>query len=153
MPAREEILEWGDEEELFEHALEQTRAEPGLELTRSALDGAPVTILAGESFFTATHALWADELDPPPSEHGTLVVLPTRSLIVAHAIRDGSVLGMIAPLLQFAARYHLQGPGSLSESVYWLREGRLERLDAWIDEKGPHIAPSEAFKETLNRLT
>jgi hypothetical protein len=153
IPARDEILEWGAEDELFAHALAQVRAEPGLELQPLDLDGEPVSVLTGESFFTATHALWADEFDPPPSEHGTLVVLPTRNVVLAHVIRDGSVIGMIDPLLQFAGRYHAEGPGSLSDGVYWLRDGELERLNAWLDEKGPHIAPSDAFADMLARLS
>ena len=76
IPAREEILVWGTEDELFAHALGQARAERGIELKRLDLDGAPVSLVSGESFFTATHALWADEFDPPTSEHGTLLVVP-----------------------------------------------------------------------------
>ncbi len=54
IPAREEALEWGAEDELFGVALAQTRAEPGIELKRLDLDGAPVSLLSGESFFAAT---------------------------------------------------------------------------------------------------
>jgi hypothetical protein len=153
IPRREEALAWGEEDELFAHALGQARAEPGIQLDRFEIDGAPVSVLSGESFFTATHALWADELDPPPSEHGTLLVVPTRNVVLAYAIRDAEGIGMIDPMLQFAARYFREGPGSLSDSVYWLRDGELERLNAWIDEKGPHVAPSDAFAELLGRLS
>jgi hypothetical protein len=153
IPERAEVLAWGEEDELFELALAQTRAEPGIELKHSDVDGSPVSLVSGDSFFTATHALWADELDPPASEHGTLVVVPARNVVLAHAIRDGSALSMIDPLLQFAASLHAEGPGSISDGIYWLRDGRLERLQAWIEDNRPRIAPSEAFAETLSRLT
>lgn len=155
IPEREDMLQWGDAEELLELAVSQTRAEPGLELERHEIPGpgdepsSPLFALSGDSFFTASHAIWAAEFDPPESPHGTLVSVPVRNLVLAHPIRDGRVLGMIAPMLELTSRYYAEGPGSLSPSVYWLREERMERLNAWIDEDGPHITPSPEFLKLL----
>jgi hypothetical protein len=159
LPSREDVLEWGDEDELFELALEQTRAEPGLELSRHELanqgdaEPTPIWTLAGDSFFTATHILWADDFDPPPSEHGTLVAVPHRHVVLAHPIRDTSVIAAVPHLLQLGHRMWVQGPGSISPSVYWLRDGVHERLEAWVnDDGGTTFAPSDEFTDMLNRL-
>ena len=153
LPERDEVLQYGGEEELLAHALRQARAEPGLELARHELHGAPLYVLTGESFFTATHALWADRFYEPAAELGTLVGVPTRHIVVAHPIRDRSALTVIAQMLQLVARHFNDGPGSLSDALYWLVDGRMERLETWIDEQGPHLSPSPRFARVLEELS
>jgi hypothetical protein len=155
---RDELLALGDEEELFAHALAQTRAEPGLELTRHELaindagDTAPIFVLQGDSFFTATHALWADELDPPPSEHGALVAVPTRHAVLFHPIRDGRMFNVLGRMFEMAREIEREGPGSISNALYWLREGRLKRLDVQQEGLGPRFTPDAEFVEMLTHL-
>ena len=157
-PPREDVLEWGDEQELFDLGLEQARAEPGLELERLELPasegpGSPLSVLVGDSFFTCTHALWADALDPPPSEHGTLVAVPTRHVVVAYPIRDKRVVDAVAFFVPFVQRRHAEGPGAITDSLYWLRDGALERLDVTLNSAGTvQFTPPDAFMEMLNRL-
>ena len=147
------MLRYGGERELLELALRQARQEPGLQLEQHELHGSPLYVLTGESFFTATHALWADRFFEPESALGTLVGIPTRHIVVAHPIRDRATLTVMAKLLQLVERYFNDGPGSLSDSLYWLSEGRLERLETWIDEQGPHLSPSPRFARLLETLT
>jgi hypothetical protein len=153
VPLREELLRHGEERELLELALRHAREEPGLSLERHELNDAPLYVLSGESFFTATHALWADRFHDPAPELGTLVGVPTRHLVVAHPIRDRTALSVMAKLLRLVQRYFADGPGSLSDGLYWLADGRLERLETWIDEEGPHLSPSPRFARVLEQLT
>jgi hypothetical protein len=137
--------DWGDQD-LFAQALARVRAEGGLELDRHdvTLDGdtAPLFVLHGPSVFTATHALWADEFDPPAAAYGTLVAVPTRNAVLAHPIRDARVLGVVEPMLELARSAAEQDPAPLSTRLYWLREGRLEGVDA-----------TPEFAELLERLS
>jgi hypothetical protein len=153
IPAAEEVRELGADDELFALALAQTRAEPGLELARHEFPegGVPLFVLEGDSYFVSTHALWADELDPPASEHGTLVAVPSRHVLLVHPIRDAGAITALTHLLELGQRLS-RGPGALSEAVYWLRDGALERLDAWVDEDGAHFAPSERFSAVMREL-
>jgi hypothetical protein len=155
-PAREDVVEHGDPEALLAEALVRTRAEPGLDLERHAIpigdDTVELFSLSGHSFFTATQALWADELDLPVPEHGALVSVPTRHTVLAHPIRDASVIGILGYLVDLTRRLELEGPGSVSPHVYWLREGRFERLDVWHDDEGRHFAPSAEFTAMLEEL-
>jgi hypothetical protein len=157
IPAANEALQLGEEDELFALALAHTRAEPGLELAEHALPVGdsgmemPVFVLEGESYFTSTHALWADEFDPPAAPHGALVAIPSRHTVLAHPVRDGGAIHVLAHLLELGQRLS-RGPGALTDAVYWLRDGELERLDAWIDDEGAHFAPSERFTSVMREL-
>jgi hypothetical protein len=152
LPERADVLQYGGEQELLALALRHAREEDGLELERYELQGAPLYVLTGESFFTATHALWADRFTEQPAELGTLVGIPTRHIVVAHPIRDRAALTVIAQMLQLVTRYFQDGPGSLSDGLYWLVDGRMERLQTWIDEQGPHLSPSPRFARVLEAL-
>jgi hypothetical protein len=59
----------------------------------------------------------------------------------------------MAKLLQLVERYFADGPGSLSDGLYWLSDGRMERLETWIDAEGPHLSPSPRFARVLEALT
>src|SRR3954447_620480 len=156
--ARERLMELGDEPELWERAIAQTRAEPGIQIERievqanDQLDRVPLWTVVGDSFFTAAHALWADELDPPTAALGTLVAVPNRHVVLAHPIRDDSVIGVLSHMISLAARFHREGPGSISSDLYWLRDGQLTRLRAWEDDDGLHFEPGREFESILGSL-
>jgi len=152
------VLELGDEDELFALALDRVRLEPGLALERQEVqvndegETVPIFMLVGDSFFTATHALWADGFDPPPSEHGTLLAVPTRHVVLAHPIRGAEVIGAVNALVALAHQFESEGPGSISANLYWLRDGELRILRAWADDEGTHFVPSPEFIEMLEGL-
>jgi hypothetical protein len=136
---------WGDQD-LFVQAIARVRSEPGLQLDRHEVtlddDVAPLFVLHGPSVFTATHALWADEFEPPAPAYGTLVAVPTRNAVLAHPIRDDRVVGVVQAMLELAQSAAEQDPAPLSTRLFWLRDGRLERVDA-----------TPEFAELLERLS
>jgi hypothetical protein len=137
--------DWGDEE-LFAQALGRVRAEGGLQLDRHEVtlddDTAPLFVLHGPSVFTSTHALWADEFDPPAPAYGTLVAVPTRNAVLAHPIRDARGAGVVEAMLDLARSAAEQDPAPLTTRLFWLRDGRLEGVDA-----------TPAFAQLLERLS
>jgi hypothetical protein len=136
---------WGDQE-LFVEAIGRVRSEPGLQLDRHEVslddDVAPLFVLHGPSVFTSTHALWADEFEPPAPAHGTLVAVPTRNAVLAHPIRDARVAGVVEPMLELARAAAEQDAAPLTTRLFWLRDGRLEGVDA-----------TPEFAELLERLS
>lgn len=142
-----------DDDELFAEALVRTRGETGLELTRHPVAGSELLMLSGESYFTATHALWAAEFDPPGGEHGMLVAVPNRQVVFAHPINDRAVVPMLTPMLELARRFQTAGgPGAISPDLYWLRDGALQRIVLEETEDEIVISPISEFAKLLNRL-
>jgi hypothetical protein len=148
-PDRIESATEGD----FETALANTRAEPGLELTRHAVAGGELLMLSGDSFFVATHVLWAGDLDGPEPRHGTLVAVPNRNVVFAYPIRDRGVVAVLTPLLELARRFHAAGgAGAITTNLYWLRGSKLQRVV--LEESAEHIviSPVSEFAALLNAL-
>src|SRR3954469_21656079 len=136
---------WGDQD-LFVSAIGRVRSEPGLQLDRHEVtlddDVAPLFVLHGPSVFTSTHALWADEFEPPAPAYGTLVAVPARNAVLAHPIRDARVTGVVEPMMELARSAAELDAAPLSTRLFWLREGRLEGVDA-----------TPEFAELLERLS
>jgi hypothetical protein len=110
-------------------------------------------MLSGESYFTATHALWANEFDAPESEHGTLVAVPNRQVVFAHPIRDRAVVAMLTPMLELSRRFSAEaGTGQISANLYWLRAGTLQRVDLEETEDQILIPPASEFAQLLQQL-
>jgi hypothetical protein len=151
--SREVVAPWGrGEDELFAAGLAGVREEEGLATQAFDVQGARLTALTGESLYTATWALWADELDPPAAGHGTLVAVPHRHTVLVHAIRDTSAIVAASHLARMAASMHREGPGSISPGVYWVRDGEFERVPTIVRDGDVTLVPSDELIELLNSL-
>jgi hypothetical protein len=152
-PTRVQVEAWGrGEDELFDIALAAVRGEEGLETHVQEHQGARIVLLAGDSYYAATWAIWAGELDAPASEHGAIVAVPHRHAVLVHAIRDLSVVPALGHMAQIAASMHAEGPGSISSSVYWWRDGRFDRVEITVTDGNMSIAPSDELLAVLNSL-
>ena len=154
LPRRTDVLRWGDEDELFALAVEQTRAEPGGQMERHDFtedQGGPTTIwsFTGDSFFTATHALWSAHVEGP---YGSVVATPNRHAVLVHPIRDLDVVSAIPIMARVAQGLYIEGPGSLTTSLYWYRDGTLTRLPAHVKDGDVTFIPPDEFVDTLNEL-
>lgn len=153
LPAREDVAAWGrDDDELFATGLAAVREEPGVVTRAVDLGRARVTAVTGDSFYAATWALWAEELDPPAGEHGAIVAVPHRHVALVHTIRDLGVIEAVNQLAPNAARLHAESPGPISPSVYWVRDGGFERLAVVAGERGTTLVPSDELMDVLNEL-
>jgi hypothetical protein len=114
-------------------------------------DGVEVTMLAGESFFTATHVAWLDRHMDLPAD-GALVGIPHRHVVLAYPLRDASVIAAVTDLMGCLDGMHRQGPGSLTPTLLWWRDGVLTRLDAEVTDRTLTFRPSPEFVAVLERI-
>ena len=97
-------------------------------------EGVRVRSLLSQSFFIASHALHLSRF-VDPSEYGLIVALPHRHVILIHRIVDHHVVDAIEIMVPIAIGMHAEGPGSISDQLFWWRDGRLLRLPS-SDEQG-----------------
>jgi hypothetical protein len=112
----------------------------------------PVWLVNDESFFTATHVLWAEELAGPPSPHGALVTVPNRHTLLVHPIEDLRVMSATNHMLELTRRMHAEGPGSISDGLFWLRDGALTRLPHRVEDSRLVFSPPDEFLDVLYGL-
>lgn len=152
---REHVTNWCMfDDELFELALGRVREDkPGRELVEIEA-GVQAEVLAGESYFAASHALLIDEYLPKGSDLGALIALPHRHLVVYHEIKDERVVPALNRLVQLADAMYADGPGAISPSVFWYDPAhrRYHRIRAEIGDDSIEIHPPREFVEMLHGL-
>lgn len=143
---------------LWAAGLEHLVAEPLGEVDRlDVRGGAAVTVIEGESVYTASKLLvlpdvlrrvYGDRAYPD----GLLVAMPDRHHLLLHPIDDGGVIPALQGMASTVAHFYASAVGGVSPSVYWWRDGTLERLSAVGGEGGIEVVVGEAFGEVLERL-
>jgi len=156
------VQKWGvAEEELFRIGLANVRGEPPP--VRQNFDvgkGAVIQALVGDSFFTASHALFLEEHLRPPPAFGALIAVPHRHAVLFHPIEDMRVIGAVNSMIPIAFGMYQEGPGSLSPNLYWWKaassppeQGPLTLLPTKVSAQSISFSPPDVFvKEVLNRV-
>jgi hypothetical protein len=150
------VAKWGVEaEELFRIGLGNVRAEqpPPLLQTFDVGKGAAIQALVGDSFFTASHALFLEEHLRPPPAFGAVVAVPHRHAVLFHPITDMRVIGAVNSMIPIAFGMYQEGPGSLSSGLYWWRDGKLKLLPSKVTAQSISFSPPPDFvNDVLNRV-
>lgn len=131
-----------DEDALWQEAFDRVAAEdhPDIDVEEFG-EGVPLMLLASDSFFCATNALWIERfLDPPP--HGLLFAVPHRHVIVVHAVHDQGVALALPNLVLLARHNHAEGEGPISPDVFWWHDGEVARIDVveTANDEGTELA-------------
>ncbi len=123
-----DVRGWGIPiEELLQLGLSSVLEGGPLRVRALDADGVRITRLSG-SVYAATHLLFADRYVAPHAKHGLIVSCPTRDLVLVHAIGAGSLTAAMRKMANATHAVHDEGPGSITASLYWWRNGSLERL-------------------------
>jgi hypothetical protein len=145
---------WGQPgDALWERARANTRA--GVELQRIEHElpgGMHVTVSRSESPFAAVGALWPEDSVGALGPAGALVAVPNRHLLVVHAIRHLGVIEGMRHLVPLVARRYSEGPGSISDQLYWSCDGALTRVGATLDGEWVSVTPPAPLLTALNGL-
>ncbi|MGZ0153751.1 hypothetical protein ACXJJ3_42245 (plasmid) [Kribbella sp. WER1] len=94
------------------------------EVDHDDYDGVRISFVTAQGF-AASKALVLDTvlrdcLHVDATEHGVLVALPARDVLVLHVVEDLSVIPALGRLLNLAARFHATGQGPLTPTVFWV---------------------------------
>ncbi|HUI72212.1 MAG TPA: hypothetical protein VL354_16955 [Spirochaetia bacterium] len=93
-------------------------------------DGLKVSLLSSDTNPYVTTSIYdLANTGIPVGEYGTLVGIPNRMTIVAMALpRKELVRSMIMELMGLVSYMYAQGPGSISDNMYWYNEGSLSLI-------------------------
>lgn len=143
------------EADLFRLGLENVKAERPAP-AKQVFDvgkGATIQALVGDSFFTASHALFLEEHLPDSAGYGALVAVPHRHAVLFHPIRDFRVMAAVNSMIPIAFGMYQEGPGSLSAGLYWWKGGKLLLLPTKVTSQSVTFSPPDDFvRDVLDRV-
>lgn len=145
---------WGrTTEELFNIALENVRQQCRPEIRQVDMgDGILCEVMAGDSFFVASHALLLHEYPQCLGMRGALVAIPTRHSMLAYPINDMGVLKAVQALIAVAQGMAKDGPGSITARLFWYHGGVFTDLPYRVERKKLQFHPPNEFVAMLNGL-
>ena len=136
---------------VWDVAIDNVRLEPQPTRQEVPAQGSVFTMAIDDSFYVATRALrLADEL--PPGTVDAVFAVPNRHMLLWHAIRDVSVVGAMQAMMQVTSKAFVDGPGSISDQLYWWHDGEVVHLPVRAQGKSIDFMPPEAFVALLNSL-
>ena len=75
-----------------------------------------------------------------------------RDAVIACPIEDLRIVGALGMTIQAVCTMSQQGPGSITDNVYWYRVGEFTRLPYEIEGNELNFEPPDEFVEMLNGL-
>ncbi|HWB74012.1 MAG TPA: hypothetical protein VG755_03630 [Nannocystaceae bacterium] len=141
-------------DKIFELALENVLEQDEVETETLELDdGTRFHVMVGDSFFVTSRLLVLEQHLDPITPMGALVAVPNRHTMLYAPIVDLTVVDTLQAMAILSQRRHAEGPGSLSPTLYWWRDGHLLALPVEVDDDGVRFFPPSEFVEgCLERL-
>jgi len=149
-----EAQHWGvGLEQLFARAIDNLveGVKPQIQTVETG-SGPPLRVLESQSFFTASLALVIDNFTDLIGKHGAFVSLPVRNMLVSLPFETIDALKSMQAMVAITHGLERDGPGSISNRIYWYHEGKWVHVPIMMDEKGIHVTPPEELVAKMNEI-
>jgi hypothetical protein len=150
----EQVQVWGrSSEELFALGLQNIFENYDFEVME--LDaGIPLKAIVQDHFFGANILLDLAHHPELLGTHGTLVGVPHRHTTLFFPIEDTSFIQAINMMIPMIHGMHHEGPGSISNCLYWYRAGAFEKLPYEISpEQTIQFYPTEGLAALIEYMS
>ncbi|GEM_PF-731927 len=145
-------------DEVFLKALANTARDAPFPFTKEEVEGAPVYFVCNDSFYTATHWRFLDRYPESAGKFGRIFALPNRHTLMYIPVENRDAIAAFHRMIQFIQTRYLNGPGSITPTVYWEKDGTVLAIPstARIDEKqniiGLSVFPPDEFWKWVRAL-
>jgi hypothetical protein len=145
---------WGKTiDELFTLGYENSKESYPFNVEKETFGESDFWLNHGDHFFAPNIVLSLnDENKHLVGTHGALVGLPHRHIALIYPIENLGVLGAINTLIPVIYGMYEEGPGSISNELYWYKDGQLHNLPYEMTEEELNFSPPDDFFELLNSL-
>lgn len=148
------VPKWGiAKDELFRIALENSLAElsPGRHPLDPARPDGPFAY-DDQSFCFTSLVLDQSKLQEMCGKHGAFIALPMRHVILAAPFNALDNLNDLSMLHQMCLGMFKAGPGSLSERIWWVKDGKWIEIEITIRDKQQQVKVPDELADYLNAL-
>lgn len=139
-------------DELFEIGVSNIRSKYPLTITKEAFGEFSIWFVQGEHFFTPNIVFDIENRQELIGSKGSLVGLPHRHSAIIYPIENLEVVKAINGLIPTIYGMNQEGPGSLSNNLFWYKDKTFTQLPYKIDEEKLQFFPPDNFVQLLNEL-
>ena len=84
--------------------------------------------------------------------YGSLIGIPHRHVVIIYPIKTLEVVEAINRLIPIIFGMEREGPGSISNLLYWFKDNEYTTLPYKISEDKMDFYPPQTFVDVLNQL-
>lgn len=139
-------------EELFEVGIENIKHNYPMTITKENFGEFSVWFAEGKHFFVPNIVFDLENRKELIGNKGSLVGLPHRHSAIIYPIENLEVIKAINGLIPAIYGMCQEGPGSLSNNLFWYKDKTFTELPYRIEDNELHFFPPDNFLELLNEL-
>lgn len=144
---------WGkSEDELFEVGIKNIQGKYRQSLLKPPGDEFRVWFVAGEHYYNSNIVLELEKYPKLVGPYGTLIAMPHRHATIICPIHDIFIAKNIEVLLPTIYAMNAEGPGSISNHLFWYRNGEVEDLPYQVKQGKISFRPTPKFAALLETL-
>lgn len=149
----EQIIPWNKTvDELFEIGIANIKAKYPLSITYETFGEFSIWFIQGEHFFTPNIVFDIENRKELIGSKGSLIGLPHRHSAIIYPIENLEVVKAINGIIPTIYGMNQEGPGSLSNNLFWYKDKTFTQLPYKIEEGKLQFFPPETFIKLLNEL-
>jgi len=150
----EQAEKWGRGlDELFEIGLQNIRDNYPFDISQQNLNTCTIWFIQGNHFFTPNIVFDLSNFPKFVGSKGSLIGIPHRHSVIVYPIENLETVKAINQLIPIIYGMNAEGPGSVSNNLFWYKDGYFENLPYKIDDKNLQFFPPDNFVDMLNTLT
>ena len=139
-------------DELFEIGRENIKARYPSIITKEAFGEFAIWFVQGDHFFVPNIVFDLENKKELVGSMGSLVGLPHRHAALIYPIESLEVVNAINGIIPAIYGMNQEGPGSLSNNLFWYKDQKFTHLPYKIDDNKLQFFPPDNFLDLLNGL-
>lgn len=145
---------WDKEiEELFELGFKNIKSNYPPEISQQGIKDFKIWLVRSDHVFASNILIDKDELKRYLGAQGALVGVPHRHAIIIYPIDNLEVVNAINSLFFIIKGMNNEGPGSISDKLYWYNNSKMVDLPYNITDNKLKFYPPDSFTDMLNKLS
>lgn len=150
----EQAKKWGKSlDDLFAVGLQNIKSNYPLDISQQKFNEFTIWFIQGDHFFTPNIVLDLNNYPKFVGSKGSLIGIPHRHSVIIYPIENIEAVTAINQLIPTIYGMNAEGPGSVSNNLFWYKDGHFENLPYKIEDKKLQFFPPDNFVELLNTLT
>jgi len=139
-------------DELFEIGKKNIKENYPVNLSEEKVGDNKIWFAEADHFYATNIAMHIEDYPQLIGKKGALVSIPNRHVTMIYPIHDLEVVGTLNNMLYLTSRMYEDGPGSITDKLYWYCNGVFIDIPHKTENEKLVISPPDLFIDALNEL-
>ena len=149
----ENVTAWNKQtKELFDIGFKNIKSNYPLEISQQDMKDYKIWLIQSDNVFASNILLDKNDLKKYIGKHGALIGVPHRHAVIIYPIENLEVAKAINSLIPIIKGMNNEGPGSISDRLYWYKDNQLINLPYNFLDNKLQFYPPDNFVSMLNEL-